>query len=90
MSICISVSFVVKTAGHVFVKFIIVVYTKSYLTKLVMIDINKIKTHYAGTQILHYITSYLLSVAHISYQVTWQVVNADLDRMWNEVIIVLF
>jgi len=36
MSVCICVSFVVKTAGHIFVKFLISLYTMSYATNVVI------------------------------------------------------
>jgi hypothetical protein len=83
MSVCICVSFVVKTAGHILMKFLITLYTISYSTDVVTTHINKVMTlnsdsihlQDTGTQILNcnificgsYLT--ILSVAHISYQV---------------------
>ena len=61
MSVHIRVCFVVKTAGHILVKFVIVLYTISYSVNVVMIYINKIKTLYGGGKDLQdksYTTSY--------------------------------
>jgi len=50
MSVCICVSFVVKTAGHILVEFVTALYTMSYSTNVVMIYINKIKTLYGDSK----------------------------------------
>jgi len=79
ISVSVCVSFDVKIADHTLVKFLIVLYTMSYSTNVVIIYMNTIKTLYGDSKHLQdksYTTSYsfvlhltILSVAHISYQV---------------------